>query len=296
MPTIKEMATKENITDELVLVKGATVKDTYGRIEDVVIEDGYTIKSTNGDELGYIVLKKETKKPTTDTKPTTPIKPTEPVTPTPTPEPTEPESPTTPTEPDDNNKEDDIITLTDKESEVKLVTKKNVVPKNTLIVVKEVDKTIHKELHKYWEKYFAYDITLQSNGVAIQPSGKVRISIPIPSYFDTSKIVVYRVTSTGEKVRYDMTVEGDFAVIETDHFSVYVIAEEDNNGSGNQSNDVTNGENNETQNELTTEKDNNQSMKTLDKEPKTGTENYEGLVTIIALVSLMGIVILRVKK
>lgn len=233
MPTIKEMAKKEGITDELVLVKGAKIKNT-----DVVIEDGYTIKSIRGDELGYIVLKKETIS---------------------------------------SSQSEESITLVDENSKIKLVAKENVVPKNTIVVVKEVETMYHKELNKYWGKYFAYDITLQSNGVAIQPNGKVRISIPIPNYFDATKLVVYRVTSTGEKIKYDITVEGDFAVIETDHFSVYVLAEEINRGTELVS--VVHGEYNQAQ-----------AGNILDKEPKTGTENYKELATILALVSLMWII------
>ena len=90
-------------------------------------------------------------------------------------------------------------------------------------------------------KFVVYDIDLTSENVEIQPNGKVKMTIPIPNDFDTSNLVVYRIEEDGTKTKYDVTVEGEYAVFETDHFSTYVLAEEkeqvqDNGNSNNNGN------------------------------------------------------------
>ena len=72
-----------------------------------------------------------------------------------------------------------------------------------------------------------FDIKLESNGVKIQPNGKVKISIPVPDNFDKSNLVVYRVADNGDKTEYAVTINGDVATFETDHFSTYVLAEKE---------------------------------------------------------------------
>lgn len=77
--------------------------------------------------------------------------------------------------------------------------------------------------------FIAIDITLESNGNRIQPNGKVKISIPIPEYFNNSNLAVYRIDDSGEKIPYSVAItthEGiEYATFEADHFSVYVLAE-----------------------------------------------------------------------
>lgn len=76
---------------------------------------------------------------------------------------------------------------------------------------------------------YVYDITLQSNGVKVQPNGKVKVSIPVPEGLDTNKLVVYRIDKEGNKTEYKITVETidniKHAIFETNHFSTYVLGE-----------------------------------------------------------------------
>ncbi len=75
-----------------------------------------------------------------------------------------------------------------------------------------------------------YDISLVKDGKTVQPSEKVQVSIPIPKDWNKNKVKVYRVTLDGAYMQYeDMKgkVDGNYFIFETDHFSYYVIVEED---------------------------------------------------------------------
>ena len=174
---------------------------------------------------------------------------------------------------------------TDEDTNIILETSSTVVPENTVLVVEEIktgatyelaEKTIADDV----EKFVVYEITLQSEGVAIQPNGKVKIMIPIPEGFNKENLVVYRISENGEKTKYEVkveTVEGKFyAVFETDHFSVYTLAEEK----------IETTVNNDTTPETT-------ETPTLDNTPKTGNNEYAYIVFLVAIITACGIVALK---
>lgn len=109
--------------------------------------------------------------------------------------------------------------------------------------------------------------------------GYLKISIPIPNSFDTAKLLVYRVSETGDKTEYKVDVETidgiKYATFETDHFSTYVLAETKTVQS---SVDTSNGNNK------------------LDVTPTTGEISIIGILLGIAALSLAGIIILKRKK
>lgn len=167
------------------------------------------------------------------------------------------------------------ITDVDKETNIKLETTTAVVPEDTTLEIERITEgenynTVIATLGNKVNKFTLYDITLKSNGVKIQPSGKVKISIPVPEGFNKEKLVVYRINEDGTKVKYDIkveTIEGkDYVTFETDHFSLYTLAmEETSNGS-----------------------------KELDETPKTGNVDIIAYtLTAIALISLAGIVVAK---
>lgn len=173
-------------------------------------------------------------------------------------------------------KEEEPVVSTDEKTNIKLETTEGVVPENTVMEVQKVEKketlnVVKKSLKDVSDKFVVFDITLKSEGVKIQPDGKVKISIPVPSNFDTSKLVVYRIEDNGTKIEFKVEVKTvdnvKYAQFETDHFSNYALAEKavDNN-------------------------------KVLDDEPKTGETNYLIFTTIIAIISICGIVIVKFKK
>ncbi|MBQ7288457.1 MAG: hypothetical protein IJW78_06015 [Clostridia bacterium] len=69
-----------------------------------------------------------------------------------------------------------------------------------------------------------YDITLLYNNVPVQPTGMVKVKLPIPSTMNPANVVVYYVDDN-KKTLFPHTLSDDFAVIETDHFSYYVLTE-----------------------------------------------------------------------
>lgn len=181
------------------------------------------------------------------------------------------------------NKEPDLIQKTDNKTNVILDTDTNIVPSDTVLEVTEIkDKqlytTITESLKNVSNKFVAYDITLKSKGVEIQPNGNVKISIPIPSEFNKSQLVAYRIDESGKKIEYTVKVNGEYAIIETDHFSTYVLGEmqKESNQESNQENSNTNKEKDDT--------------------PKTGTVEYTFVAGIVLLLSVTGLIILKKKQ
>lgn len=175
-----------------------------------------------------------------------------------------------------------LVKKEDSQTGIKLETNSNIVPSNTIISSKIVveQKTldiVDKALNGKENKYKVYDINLLKDGAKIQPNGKVKISIPIPSDYDKENIEIYRVDENGEKTKYNVTIEGDYAVIETDHFSTYVLAEKKvENEQTNISTEVTN----------KNEKDNT---------PKTGTIDVIYFILPVMIISALGVVVFNKK-
>ena len=199
----------------------------------------------------------------------------------------------------DNKKIDSIILEkeepkaienTDKSTSIKLETTTDVVPEGTKLVAEEVKSgnnynTVVKAVENDVEKFVLYDISLVNNNATIQPSGKVKVSIPVPSGYDTSKIVVYRVADDGTKTKYDTTIKEGYITFETDHFSNYVVAEEKAKETT-----TTNNEKTSTKTETT-----NTTKRELDNTPKTGEETNVVTVisSVLSLLSMVGIAIVR---
>lgn len=127
---------------------------------------------------------------------------------------------------DSNNK---AVTITDGKTNIKLNTTSDIVSADTKMEITEItsgatfDKI--KDILVEIKNFKAFDITLKSNNTIIQPNGKVKISIPIPAGYDKSKLVIYRIADDGIKTEYEVTVDGNYATFETEHFSTYVLGE-----------------------------------------------------------------------
>lgn len=249
---LKEIITKANTAfgEKITsITKGATVKNSsISNPYEIEIPNGYTIKSDYGMESAVIVRKE---------KATEPVKKEE------------------------------------KTTKIKLEADTTVIPSDTVLNTKEIKEektlnTVKESLKEVSTKYITYDITLTSNNAKIQPNGKVKISIPIPTGFDTAKLVVYRISEDGTKTKYDVNIAGEYATFETDHFSTYVLAE---------NNVITNTDN--TKNTTDTEP-NIENTKTnkgeKDDTPKTGNINIIGYVLVLAILSGVGIVTLKKKS
>lgn len=180
-------------------------------------------------------------------------------------------------------KEKTEIVEEDTTTGIKLETDTKIVPENTVLETKKVTESktiqiVEESIKDVSTKFVTYDITLKSEGVAIQPNGKVKIQIPIPNGYDKTKLLVYRISEDGTKTKYDIKIEENYVIIETDHFSTYVLAE-----------------NNVTEKEEKTN-NNTSSDNKLDETPKTGTTVVKEGILFISLISLVGIVILKKNK
>ncbi len=169
------------------------------------------------------------------------------------------------------------ITLDNQETNIKLETSEGVIPSNTILEVASITEgttynTVKTALTNI-SKFKVFDINLLSDGVKIQPNGKVKISIPVPAEFDKSNLVVYRVEENGDKIEYTVTVNGDVATFETDHFSTYVLAEKE-----------------------ITENTSNTTDRKKDDTPKTGTISSIYFMIPVAIISATGIIAFRRKE
>ena len=180
---------------------------------------------------------------------------------------------------------DSSLQLKDESTNIRVDTDTTVLPENTQLIVNElkegqVYETATRVLNDLVDKMYVYDITLQNEGVEVQPNGNVKVSIPIPNVLNTSNLIVYTIDDEGNKTEYEVKVETidnvKYATFETDHFSTYVLTEEKT-----EQNTV-----NENGLEVKGEKDNT---------PKTGTASTT--LGMIALVSILGIgIIVLIKK
>lgn len=204
------------------------------KINNISIENGYTVLANNNVEIGAIIVKKDIS--------------------------------------------DNTIIKNDENSNIKLEANSNIIPSNTIMEVTPIlegenynnIKTVLSDV----SKFVAYDITLKSNGVEIQPNGNVKISIPIPEGYNTSKLVVYRIEEDGTKVEYKVnmvTIDSkQYAQFETDHFSNYVLTET-------QETTVTN-------------------QREKDNTPKTGTIDIINYVLVVIAIAVLGIVLIEKKS
>ena len=177
------------------------------------------------------------------------------------------------------------ISTTDTETNIKLDTTVDIVPAGTELIANKVTtgntyNIAVSSLGDEVSNFVIYDIKLLNEGVKVQPNGKVKISLPIPTDYDKNNLIVYRVDENGNKRQYNTTVEENYAVFETYHFSIYVLAEK-------KAVDTDINIDNETP------IINNTSNNELDETPKTGEEiNKTILIYIILIISLVGVIIL----
>ena len=81
-------------------------------------------------------------------------------------------------------------------------------------------------LSEVGKKFKVFDIHFEdANGNAVQPNGKVTISLPIPEGYDASKVVLYRINDDGTKTLVKGSVENGYYKADTKHFSTYALVE-----------------------------------------------------------------------
>ena len=74
------------------------------------------------------------------------------------------------------------------------------------------------------EEFVLYDIYMLKHDEVTQPTGMVKVMIPIPEQYMPGRLKVYRIEEDN-KVDMNARVEGEYLVFETNHFSLYAIVE-----------------------------------------------------------------------
>ncbi len=176
--------------------------------------------------------------------------------------------------------------LEDKETNVKV--EGDNIPKGATLEVEKITSgdsytLISNRLEGRTSKFVSYEITLENSNVAVQPNGKVKVYLPLPDEFNTSKLMVYRIENDN-LIEYMVSIEEvngvKYATFETDHFSKYVLAEvEQKEQKPNEQEDI--------------EKDKGQEK---DDTPKTGTLSFVGIVSIAIILSIAGLLIIKKRK
>lgn len=117
-------------------------------------------------------------------------------------------------------------------SNVSISSKEAEIPLDTTLSVKKVqDERIQKAVNT--NNYLAYDIKLFSNtkGTSITKlsNGKFKVSIPVSDELNGKELTTYYINDNNELIEYKTTVENGYATFETDHFSIYILVEKQNN-------------------------------------------------------------------
>jgi hypothetical protein len=112
-------------------------------------------------------------------------------------------------------------TLTEQTSGISVVYPDGAIPTGAVLTVENLRKdSAWFELKIDGQSFVAfYDINLMENNQPVQPSGKVTVRIP----FD-KEAYIYHVAADGQKTDMKARLENGYLVFETDHFSVYGIA------------------------------------------------------------------------
>ena len=162
-------------------------------------------------------------------------------------------------------------------SKIEITSEDSSIPLDTSLTVKNVKDTSIKDKIGT-ENYKSYDISLYSDAKSAKveklENGKFTVKIPVPTELNGKELVVYYITTTGEKEEHEVIIKDGYAVFTTDHFSTYTLAEK-----------VSNTETT-TEKSTTTEKD---------ETPKTGTIDIISYVLVATFISAIGIIVLKKK-
>lgn len=159
-------------------------------------------------------------------------------------------------------------------SKIEITSEDSSIPLDTSLTVKNVnDSSIKDKIGT--KNYKSYDINLYSDakGAKIEKleNGKFTVKIPVPTELNGKELVVYYITTTGEKEEHEVTIKNGYAVFTTNHFSTYTLAEKVSN----------------TETTTTTEKEEK------DETPKTGTIDIISYVLVATFISAVGIIVLK---
>lgn len=122
---------------------------------------------------------------------------------------------------------DKDITVTSKESSI---------PLDTMIIAKNLDKDskeyqiIKKSINQ--NNLHSLDITLFSNvknsKITKLENGIFEVTMPVPADLEGKNLAIYYVTDDGKVEEHEVTIKDGYATFQTNHFSIYTLAEKTN--------------------------------------------------------------------
>ncbi len=126
----------------------------------------------------------------------------------------------------------------------KLLAEDNAFPKNTEIEIDELgilSKTYYRARHyvrDFANEYSVFEITAEKDGKAVQPTGVVKLVLPIPDDYNLDNIEVYYLLSKGGVAKINGVIIDKDAKTATVNFTqtgVYILIEKDKKADSNTS-------------------------------------------------------------
>jgi hypothetical protein len=124
--------------------------------------------------------------------------------------------------------------LSDKATGITLMAEAGVIPADATLSVKAITSgadftkalaALKEVLAAETPKFKLYDISLMQSKAAIQPSGVITISVPIPTDYDKTKVALYRINDDGTATLIKGKVSGENFEIALSRLSLYALAE-----------------------------------------------------------------------
>lgn len=85
--------------------------------------------------------------------------------------------------------------------------------------------TVNLSRNEVIEKSQIYNVYFTRDNEKVQPSGSVKIYLPLPDDYDPDNSYILRQESNGKWTKLETKRENDYLVAETDHFSLYAVAQ-----------------------------------------------------------------------
>lgn len=115
--------------------------------------------------------------------------------------------------------------ITDNKTQITVETEKDEDVELNVVEIVNEEKIEEIDLILVGEKTVkVFDITLTSNGVEVQPDGKVTVRIPV----GIANAKIYRMETDGTLTDMNAVYKDGYLEFTTEHFSIYVVAEPDN--------------------------------------------------------------------
>lgn len=119
------------------------------------------------------------------------------------------------------------VVVKDSQNSVLVAAEKGKLPEDIKLVVSAIESSAAEE--KVVATYLGYeivglfDISIESGGVFVQPSGEVEVGIPIPAEYSNAIVVACYIADDGTVTAIPTRRDGNTAYFMTNHFSKYAI-------------------------------------------------------------------------